>query len=183
MPGVISLLPEPFASGVERLWGSMHREFGIPMGYPGAVPHITFHLGARDAEPGAAGVVEAVAKRTVPFSITTAGFGVFGGPEPVVHLAVARSPQVARLAAELESALAAAGYPTTDPYFTPDRWMPHITIAHRNLAGIELGSLLAWLVSQPLSWEIPLSTLSVARETELSADVLATFPLSGRAVG
>lgn len=181
MPGIISLLPEPFAASVERLWDGMNHEFGVPRGYPGGVPHITFHLGARDAEPGAAGVVETVAKRTAPFGITTAGLGVFGGPKPVVHLAVARSPQVARLAEDLEAAMAAAGFPTTDPYFTPERWMPHITIAHRNLAGIELGPLLAWLVSQPLGWEIPLSALSVARETEFGADILATFPLSGRA--
>lgn len=183
MPGIISLLPEPFAGNVERLWDSMHREFGVPRGYPGAVPHITVHLGARDAEPGSAGVVETVAQRTPPFAISTAGLGVFGGAERVVHLTVARSPEIARLADDLDAAMAAGGFPATDPHFTPSRWMPHITIAHRNLGGIELGPLLAWLANQPLSWEIPLSTLSVARETESGADILATFPLSAVPAG
>lgn len=181
MPGVIALLPEPFASRVEALWDEMTRGFGVPPGYSGAVPHITFHLGARDAEPGAASPVEAVAGRTAPFGVCTAGLGVFGGPQPVIHLAVARSPEVAQLAAQLDSAMEAAGFPTTDPYFSPQRWQPHITIAQGNLAGVELGPLLAWLVGQQLNWEIPVGSISVARETPTGADVLATFPLLGRA--
>lgn len=179
MPGVISLLPSPYAERIEALWQAMHERFGVPLGYPGAVPHITFHLGAHDVAADAATVVEAVAARTAPFTIVTSGLGVFGGPVPVIHLAVARSAPVASLAADLDASLAAAGFPTTDPYFHQDRWMPHITIAHRNLAGIQLGPVLHWLVGQPLAGEVPLSSLSIARETDSGAEILATFPLLG----
>ena len=179
MPGVISLLPEPFSARVVALWETMEREFGVPRGYPGAVPHITFHLGTHDIAPGAEDVVRRVAARTAPFVIHSAGLGVFGGPVPVLHIMVARSPAAAALAEQLERELAAAGYPGTDPYFAPEKWIPHITIAHRNLAGLELGPLLAWLARQDLAWEIPVASLSIARETETSAEVLATFPLAG----
>jgi 2'-5' RNA ligase len=128
-------------------------------------------------DDGAEAVVERVARETAPFAVYTAGLGVF--PGPVLHLTVARAPAAAELAVRLERELAAAGFPSTDPYFTPDRWMPHITLAHRNLEGVELGPLLAWLVAQDLAWEIPLESLSIARETETAADILATFPLGG----
>lgn len=179
MPGVIALLPEPFAARVETLWETMERDFGVPRGYPGAVPHTTFHLGSHDIETGADEVVRRVAARTDPFTVFSSGLGTFGGAVPVLHIMVARSPAAASLAEALERELAAAGYPSTDPYFAPEKWIPHITIAHRNLAGIELGPLLAWLVRQDLAWEIPLTALCIARETEKSAEILGTFPLGG----
>lgn len=179
MPGVIALLPGPFAGRVESLWEEMEARFAVPRGYPGAIPHFTLHLGSHDVDPGAEEVVRKVAARTRPFTVFTSGLGVFGGPVPVVHIMVARTPAAAALAETLTRDLDGAGYPSTDPYFSPDRWIPHITIAHRNLAGLQLGGLLEWLVAQDLAWEIPVTTISIARETERSADILASFPLSG----
>ena len=179
MPGVISLLPEPLAGRVEMLWETMEQEFGVPRGYRGAVPHITCHLGSHDVESGAEDVVRRVAKGTPPFTVSSAGLGAFGGPIPVLHIMVARTPTAAALAEELERELTAAGFPGSDPYFVPEQWIPHITIAHRNLSGLELGPLLSWLVRQDLAWEIPVRSLSIARETDTSAEVLATFPLGG----
>src|SRR6187455_226078 len=88
MPGVVSLLPEPFSTRIEDLWEAMQRDFGIPKGYSGAIPHITFHIGANDVAAGAEAVVESVANATSPFSISTAGLGVFGVSRPVLHLIV-----------------------------------------------------------------------------------------------
>ncbi len=177
MPGVIALLPEPFAGRVETLWDTMEREFGVPRGYPGAVPHLTFHIGNHDHDTGAGPAVERVARATAPFTAYSAGLGVFSGSPPVVHLTVARSPSAAALAEQLNASLGAAGFPSTDPYFAPDKWIPHITIAHRNLPDADLGPLLAWLTKQDLAWEIPITSVSIARETDKGAEILATFPL------
>ncbi len=179
MPGVIALLPEPFAGRVESLWETMARDFAVPRGYPGAIPHITFHLGNHDVETDAEQIVEAIAGRTAPLVINTSGPGVFAGDPPVLHLVVARSPRVAALAEALSRDLAEDGFPSTDPYFSADLWIPHITIAHRNLAGVPPGPLLEWLVRQDLAWTIPLDSLSIARETEKGAEILSTFPLRG----
>jgi len=119
MPGVIALLPEPFAARVEALWDRIERDFEVPRGYPGAIPHLTFHLGTHDIDAGADEVVRRVAARTAPFSVHSAGLGVFSGSPPVIHIMVARSPATAALAQTLETELAAAGYPATDPYFAP----------------------------------------------------------------
>lgn len=177
---MIALLPEPFAGRVLGMWESMEREFGVPRGYPGAVPHLTFHIGNHDTDTGAGPIVHRVARETPPLTVFTAGLGVFGSEPPVVHLVVARSPAVASLAERLRSSLAAAGFEGTDPYFAADRWIPHITIAHRNLAGVEMGPVLGWLAKQDLAWEIPLRAISVARETDRGAEILETFPLAGR---
>lgn len=180
VPGVISLLDPSATKRVETLIDEMTRLFGVGRGFPGGIPHVTFHLSERDVEPGAISVVERVAGQTAPFMLYSSGLGAFAGPGgPILHIAVARAPAAAHLAELLERELAAAGYPGTDAYYTPARWMPHITIAQQNLEGVDLGALLEWLVRQPLAFELAIRQLSVAKETATGADILATFPLSG----
>lgn len=177
MPGVIALLDSTSSARIDALWGEMERRFGTRRGFPGGIPHVTFHLGDFDVEPGAVAVVERVAAATRPFTLASSGLGVFGGPAPVVFVTVARSPAAAALAERLDHDLQAAGYPPTAPYYAPERWVPHITLAQQNLDGADLGALLAWLARQPLTWELPLSSLSIAKETPTIAEILATFPL------
>lgn len=180
MPGVIALLDSTSTARVESLWDEMERRFGVAKGFPGGVPHVTFHLSTYDVEPGATAVVGRVAAETAPFALYSSGAGVFGGPSPILFANVARAPAAASLAARLDAELMAAGYPSTDTYYTPERWIPHITLAQQNLAGADLGAVLAWLAGQPLAWELAITSLSIARETPTSAEILATFPLGGR---
>lgn len=177
VPGVIALLDPDATRRVEALWSEMHGRFGVRPGFPGAVPHVTFHISSHDVEPRAATAVEGVARTTPPFTLNCSGLGVFTGAEPILFLVVARSSAAASLAERLEQALRAAGCGPTDPYYTPDRWIPHITIAQQNLAGADLPGLLAWLSGQPLAMELPITAISIARETPTGADILATFPL------
>ena len=180
MPGVIALLDPASTARVESLWEEMERRFDVAGGFPGGIPHVTFHLSTYDVEPGASAVVEQVAAATKPFTLYSSGLGLFGGPSPILFAIVARAPAAADLAARLDVELTAAGYPTTDRYYTQERWIPHITLAQQNLAGADLGALLAWIARQPLAWELPIASLSIARETPTSAEILATFPLEGR---
>lgn len=180
MPGVIALLEHPAMERVEALLDEMSSRFGVTRGFPGGVPHVTFHISEHDTEPGAAPVVERVAGTTPPFRLFSAGLGAFAGPNgPILHISVARAPAAAALAERLERELAAAGFPGTDPYYTPRRWIPHITIAQQNLAAADLPALLAWLVEQPLAMEFAVDRLSIARETPTGVEILAAFPLGG----
>jgi len=179
MPGVIALLDREHTARVEAIWDEMSAQFGVGRGFSGGIPHVTFHIGAHDVAAEAADVVGKVARATAPFTVYSGGLGVFTGLQPILYVPVARSPQAASLAERLTAELDAAGYPATDPYYTPERWIPHITMAQANLAGADMGALLAWLSQQDLSWELPLASISIARETPTSAEILGTFALGG----
>lgn len=180
MPGVISLLDPVVTKRIEDLKEEMTTRFGVGRGCPGGIPHVTFHLSERDVEPGAIEVVEQVAKRTAPFTLYSSGLGTFPGlGGPVLYITVARAPAAAALAHRLEEMLSAAGFGPSNPYYSAERWIPHITIAQQNLEGVDVGALLAWLAGQPLAFELPIQALSVAKENSTGAEILATFPLSG----
>jgi len=173
VPGVITVLPEPFASRVESLWDSMTREFGMARGYPGALPHFTYHLAETYDMPRAASTLAAIARETRPFEVETSGIGVFTGVQPVVYIPVARAPALAALHARVCEELRRAGM-ETDPYYLPERALPHITIAQQNLPP-EPGPLFSWLTRQDFSWRVPVTNLALADQTPIAAVVFERF--------
>ena len=179
MPGIITLLDEPFASRIEDLWEAMDREFGVARGYPGAIPHFSYHLAEEYDLEIAEKVVAAVALAERPFEVETSGFGVFTGPAPVVYIPVARSPELAALHAMVCDRMRRAGIETV-PYYLPERALPHITIAQQNVPAEVLPALLGWLARQDLSWRLPATNLAIADQTPGGSVVFRRFPLCGR---
>lgn len=174
MAGVISLLEGADAGRVERLWDSMQHEFGVLRGFPGAVPHVSYHLGEYPADAALNARLSAIAEVTAPFSAVVSGIGIFGGPSPVLYLAVARGPRLASLHGEVRSALAGLGY-ENNPYYEPDNWLPHITMAQQNLPAEALPGVAAWLISQPIQFAFEVTNLALATETPDALEVLVPF--------
>ena len=178
MPGVIVLLDHEHHQKVEQIWDTMEREFGVPRGYPGALPHFTLHLAAAYDPVPTARAVSALAAAQAPFEVRTTGFGMFSGDAPVIHLQVVRGPSLGELHRALWTSL--AGH-TRDPvpYYSPDRWMPHITLGYSNIASALYPALLPWLAAQNLSWEFTATTLALGEDTPSGMNLTATFPLLG----
>lgn len=178
MPGILFLLDELSHARVERLWDQMEREFAIAKGDPGALPHFTVHLaGAYDLEPTRA-IVEDVARTRAPFIVPTTGFGVFTGERPILYMPVVRTRVLDDIHAHLYRSL--TGHCSEpEPYYAPERWMPHITVGQTDPTPEVLPALLAWLAHQPLSWEVHAAALAIGGETESSVELLGTYPLRG----
>jgi len=176
MAGIISLLEGADAERVIRLMDGMTREFGVPRGFPGGEPHISYHLGDYLAEPPLSVRVGELARETRPFDVQVSGHGVFGGPAPVVYLVVARSPQLAALHGAVRTVLADLGF-ANSRYYEPATWIPHITLAQQNLAAARFPAVTAWLKDQILEFRVRVTNLAFARETADALDVLASFRL------
>jgi 2'-5' RNA ligase len=170
MPGVITLLEGESAARVEALWDAMAREFGVARGYPGAVPHFTYHLADAYDIPAAARGVTAVAAAWRGFEAQASGVGVFAGDSPVIFVPVIRSAALAALHAAVSDAMDAVGMANL-PYYTQAAWLPHVTIAQGNVPADALGPLLAWLARTPIDWRIPVTNLAVADQTSHGAVV------------
>ncbi len=174
------LLDEATESGVDRLWDSMEREFGIAKGFPGALPHLTIHLaGSYDLE-ATRPVVEELATSHGPFEVETTGLGVFTGETPILYVPVIRTRALDKLHGELYSLLAPHCGEHV-PYYAPRSWMPHITIGHANITPEVLPALLAWLSRQPLSWQGHATTIAIGENTATSVELLGVYPFGGSA--
>ena len=177
MPGIITVLDGATTERIERTWDAMEREFGVPRGYPGALPHFSYHLAESYDLERAGGVLRDIAAATPQFQVETSGFGVFTGPEPVFYIPVARGPAVASLHAAICERMRAAGM-ETNPYYLPERALLHITIAQQNVPAGAISKLLEWLSRQDFSWKVPVTNLALADQTPDSALIYERFQLA-----
>lgn len=178
MAGVISLLEGADLERVESLWEVMEREFGVPGGFPGGVPHLSYHLGNYDKHSPAFEAIERLARAVPPFRVRAGGIGIFTGAVPILYLPIVRSPELAATHAAVTDALRKAGIERNHPYYEPAVWQPHVTLAQQNLAPEALPGVVAWLAERSgLAWEIAITNLALAVETPDSATILARYPL------
>ena len=176
MPGIITLLDDEFAARVRAVQEAMASEFGVARGYPGDLPHFTYHLSDSCDLEGAAEVAARISAAQARFTVSTSGFGVFTGAEVAIYIPIARNDGLAALHRRICEEMDAAGQPN-NPYYHPDRALPHITIAQQNLRAEAMPGVLAWLTTQDLSWNVPVTNLALADQSPFSARVIGRWEL------
>jgi 2'-5' RNA ligase len=180
--GVISVLDEPAFGRVAGLWARVEREFGIAVGFPGALPHISFHIASAYDMDTASSVLASIAWAQREFVVETSGIGVFTGPERTIYIPVGRSAELASLHTLICERLRRAGMETIG-YYLQERWLPHITIAQQNVLPAVMPALLGWLSEQDFSWRLPITNLAIAEPTDDGATVFGQWRFRGRSGG
>lgn len=164
MVGIVSLL-DPASDAVARgLWGELAREWGLRLNAERVpFPHVSYHVAERyDLERVAATLARAAA-RTQPFTARVTGLGAFTAPEPTLYLAVERGPGLEALHATLWEALA------TEPdlaqgvmgIYAAATWIPHITLAQRDLTPATLDAPLAAWAKRDLRRKVVVDNLTL----------------------
>jgi len=100
-----------------------------------------------------------------PFTVRLAGLGIFTGPAPILYVAVTKDEPLLRFHEQLWQWV----YPIAQepaPYYLPDAWVPHITLAMSVLAREDLLCALDQLAYQPFDWEIRIDHLVCIAQTE-----------------
>ncbi len=90
---------------------------------------------------------------TPPFFVKTTGLGVFTGSHPVLYLPVIKIRELL----DAHESLWKMVYPyleKTNIYYSPEQWMPHVTLAFRDLSGELVGCTAESLTSTQLELEI-----------------------------
>lgn len=165
MHGVVSLLDQAHYEKVESLWRELRQRFGV--GSPKVVhfPHFSYHIAESYDEARLNAVLAAAAREIRPFTLNAAGIALFPGPESVLYIPVSRSPALTQLHATLWPQLEAISV-ASSPYYTPDSWFPHITLAQGDVTRDNLGPICRWLQQQNIAWSFTVDNFCLIRETD-----------------
>jgi len=178
MHGVVSLLDDHNSQMVESLWARIEREFGVRGVYSIPHPHISYHVSGQYDLDKVRTVIEVFARHTTPFRVRLSGLGVFTGPNPVLYIAVVRSPRLAEFQHELWHQLSkASGHPLEFAY-RPARWAPHITLAHRDLTERSLAAIVRKLCTLELSHQVTVNNLALIYDTGSTEEMIYRTNLS-----
>lgn len=167
MNGVVSLLDAEDEAMVRALWQELEREFGVKRVREAVpFPHITYQGAERYALKRTETILERFARDATPFTVRTAGLGIFGGPHPVLAITVVRDATLDAFHRRIWQAIGDAASNFAPFYAPDDRWMPHITLAQGDLTADNLPAIVGALCDRPLEWDIRIENVAFFRETE-----------------
>jgi 2'-5' RNA ligase len=176
MHGVVSLLDDEHYALVEHLWDELEAGLGVRGLYQTPIPHFSYHVAegydVHLLEP----ILRRLASRCAMFRARTAGLGVFPGDHPVLYVAVVRSPALSALHQKLWRELAGASTGAVE-YYHPERWMPHITLAHGDMFKDHLPDIVQMLSARAFDWEIEVNNLALICDAGATQEVRLRFDL------
>jgi len=94
MQAVISLLPEPYNTHVERIWDSLEDHFGLNYVRITPIPHFTWQLGEGYQEEDVISLLHELSLKQEPFEVCTQGLNHFKGESPILFIEVSKSPSL-----------------------------------------------------------------------------------------
>lgn len=166
MVGVVTLLDDECSAVVRSLWETLAREFGPGGMFPDSSPHLSLHVADSYELADVDKRVESLAASNPPFTIKTAGLGMFFGESLVVHLPVVRSSRLTVLQRTTHDEIRRHAQGDTARY-EPNNWMPHITLGLWPADSAKAGAIVDYIIAQgtgQLSLESRVESLSVIED-------------------
>jgi 2'-5' RNA ligase len=164
MHGVVSLLDPQSRRLVESIWVELENEFGLSSAYVPRIAHFSYQIAEEYNVKRLGAALEQLAQAQRPFHVRTSGLGLFTGSSPVLYIPIVRNPQLTQLHAAVCQAIDGAGTGQSDLY-SPENWIPHITLAQGDLGKDNLPRLVRWLTDREFAWQIPVTNIGLIYHT------------------
>lgn len=179
MHAIVSKLDREHYYLVEKLWVELRENFNIKGIYATPVPHFSWQVAEKYDLSGLKGFLESFCSRTVPFSVSTGGLGIFSGVLPVLFVPVVRTAMLSNLHEELWRGCGALSEGISGLY-APEKWQPHITLAHDDIHAGNMCKVIRFLQERNYRWQIKIESLSFIYDSGEKQEVLWDFALSGK---
>jgi 2'-5' RNA ligase len=140
-------------------------------------PHFSWYIAERYNFDQLEEKLALIARETAPFNIRTAGLGMFTGENPVVYINIVKDSQLLELHQHiwLETQSMGSGI---SPLYAPDQWMPHITLANRDVTDDNLPCIFSTLGGRAFTWQIRVDHFALGyQENDAPGGITKTFPL------
>jgi 2'-5' RNA ligase len=148
---------------VEDIWDELEDKFGVNAIRITPYPHFSWQIGEEYDVLSLKQSLEEIALNQPAFTVQTTGLGLFSGEKPVLFIAVVKSPELMAFHRRIWDAL----LPITNgahPYYSPQNWVPHISIVYEDLTAENIGGILKLLSFRPYYWEFQVENLSFIYE-------------------
>jgi 2'-5' RNA ligase len=161
---LVSLLDHEHAQEVRSIWWELESRFGVSTRYVKPFIHFSYHVVADEYDlEHLTPQLEEVSEKRGPFRVPTKGFDVFTGSEPVVFVSVTRTPELDDLHHDIWSRCT-PGFGVGLPYYAPEAWVPHVTLAQGARAGEHLPEIMQLLEKRTLDWDLAVDNLAVIED-------------------
>jgi 2'-5' RNA ligase len=160
MYAIASLLDPNSDAIIRSVWERFEAHCGLTGIRSTPLPHFSWQ-GAEGYQVEAVETELAKAAETVePFFVHASGIGLFTGVRPVVYVALAKSQRMLTVHQMLWERINPLAMSPND-YYAPARWIPHITLAFRELDVDRLACAVEVIAFEKIEFEIRVDNLAL----------------------
>lgn len=169
---------------IRETWEKLERELGLRGVLVMPYPHFSYQIAGGYDRAAVETSLSHLAEETVPFEIHTTGLATFEGPWPVVYVAVRLDSRLRALHARVWD-LCLPFARNTVPYYRPEAWTPHITLAHGDehnatpLSMEQVRTVLRLLNPKEYRWTVSIEQIALVWDEGSVQRPIRTFPLRG----
>ncbi len=165
MEGIVSILDPLHYAQIERIWKELEIECGLCGIGITPIPHFSWQVAGNYDQQQLAPILRRMARSIKPFTVTISGLGIFSGENPVLYLALVKDELLLRLHKRIwERAKGTAE--ELSPFYAPQAWVPHITLAHGDINKENLACAIRLAGFQSFDWRIPIDNLALISQSE-----------------
>jgi 2'-5' RNA ligase len=165
MNGIASLLDQPTTNRVKNIWQELESRCGLVGVQSTPFPHFSWQVTEGYDLLRLEKTLRKLARQTQPFTVRTAGLGIFTGENPVIYVPVVKEESLLRFHTLLwKQTEGIAILPAV--YYAPDQWVPHITLAYNDVQKDNLNCALQTLVFESFDWEIRIDNFVFVAQTD-----------------
>ncbi|MBW8009871.1 MAG: 2'-5' RNA ligase family protein [Chloroflexi bacterium] len=165
MHAVVSVLDEKHSEMVQALWDDLELSCALNAVNQVPIPHFSWHIAEDYNFQELENHLEEIVGQINPFHVKTTGLGVFTGEAPVVYIAVIKDPNLVNLHEKIWGQTNEFGSGLSEHY-VPESWMPHITLANRDVSVGDLDCVMNVLGGRVYNWDILIDNLTIVFHEE-----------------
>jgi 2'-5' RNA ligase len=165
MHGLVSLLDPEYYAKVEAIWQELKDDCGLTGIYITPLPHFSWQIAEDYDWIKLESFLTQIAADTKPFSVKTCGLALFTGDNPIIYIPVVRTRTLTDLHQLIWDRITPiSAFPSL--LYSPSFWMPHISLAYKDIALEGLHCLMDKLTFRTFNWEIQIDNLSLIYEPD-----------------
>lgn len=175
---VASLLNPAATHQTQEIWQWLEEQCGLAGIKLTPLPHFSWQAAEEFHIQKAEEAINRLSGQTAPFTVHTAGLGIFTGPNPILYLSLVKN----RRLLELQEAIWSAVEPFAErpnPYYQPASWIPHVTLAYRDVNPQNLACAIQDLAFRPMAFEIMVDHLALIYEIEGQIGIKFRYDFTG----
>ncbi|MBN1231270.1 MAG: 2'-5' RNA ligase family protein [Anaerolineales bacterium] len=157
---LLSLLDIDHERKVKKIWMELKETCGLKSIQEVIYPHFSWHV-ALDYDCDALEInLKELVKQIHPFVIRTEGLGIFSGSSPVLFIPIVKTRELVDLHQLIWDTTTNFVETGLNPLYSPDFWIPHITLAIEDTNTQNIGKAVEYLSNWQFNWEIRIDNLS-----------------------
>lgn len=165
MFAIVSLLDSASRSQVQRIWNELETNCGLTGVRVTPYPHFTWHTADSYESNHLESYLAKLAETVKPFTVQSTGLGIFTGVSPVIYVPVVKNQVMIKIHEKIWHEAKDLSN-QANSHYSPDLWIPHITLAFKDITPEKMNCSLKQLSNRNFDWEIKIDNFAIVCQVE-----------------